>query len=472
MIPIVIEYLRNNPATKHIEAYEYLLVDEFQDLNKSEQEFIRLIRGNSNLVIVGDDDQSIYGFKFAHPQGIQEIDDLYGKYDDVPFDVCRRCPTLVTKMASALISKNPNRTLGVLNHFETNPEGEVNIVQWDDSQSELVGLSNFVSEEIDKGVIQPKDVLILAPRRRIGYKLRDLLLSENLPVKSYFRESVIASSKVQRAFSLMNFLAKPSDKISLRFLIGYNSPDFRKNQYVRLKDIAIEKSLSIKEALDAILRGDIHETNLKSIVATYRIILNDLPNLKKSILEDPENGFSNFFVKNDEDDFYEIDQIYRNVINEIGFEVLEDSEKFQEWFAEVMGSILVTIALPDSPENIDHIRIMSLHSSKGLSAKLVILTSMIDPLIPFLPKTENKNLIDLAIQEARRLFYVAVTRCKSSDDYDGRLIISSFLSIPGIEALRMGVSANPKGNLRTRATRYVSDFGQISPQPIRGKNLE
>ena len=475
VIPIVIEYLRNNPATKHIEAYEYILVDEFQDLNKSEQEFIRLIRGNSNLVIVGDDDQSIYGFKFAHPQGIQEIDVLYGEYDDVPFDVCRRCPTLVTKMASALISKNPNRTLGVLNHFETNPEGEVNIVQWDDSQSELIGLSDFVSAEIGKGVIQPKDVLILAPRRRIGYKLRDLLLSKDLPVKSYFRESVIASPKVQRAFSLMNFLANPSDKISLRFLIGYNSADFRKNQYSKLKDIAIEKGLSIKETLDAILRGDIPETNLKSIIATYRIVLNDLPNLKKSILEDPENGFSNFFVKNDqdEDDFYEIDQIYRNVINEIGFEVLEeDSDKFQEWFAEVMDSILVTIALPDSPDNIDHIRIMSLHSSKGLSAKLVILTSMIDPLIPFLPKTEDKNIIDLAIQEARRLFYVAITRCKSSDDYDGRLIISSFLSIPGIEALRMGVSANPKGNLRTRTTRYVSDFGQISPQPIRGKDLE
>jgi len=78
IIPIAINYLRNNPAVKHTNEYDYILVDEFQDLNKSEQEFIKYIRGNANLVIVGDDDQSIYSFKFAHPQGIQEIDQLFG----------------------------------------------------------------------------------------------------------------------------------------------------------------------------------------------------------------------------------------------------------------------------------------------------------------------------------------------------------------------------------------------------------
>jgi DNA helicase II / ATP-dependent DNA helicase PcrA len=474
VIPIVIDYLRNNPATEHIEEYDYILVDEFQDLNKSEQEFIRLIRGKSNLVIVGDDDQSIYGFKFAHPQGIQEIENLFGKYDDVPFDVCRRCPTLVTRMASELISKNPNRTLGVLNHFEANPEGQVDIVQWNDYASELVGLAQFVSNEINKGIIQPQDVLILTPRRRIGYRLRDLILGQNLPVKSYFRESVIEKLPVQRSFSLMNFLANPDDKISLRYLLGYNSTSYRKNQYTKLKTLANDKNLTIKETLDSILKGELPETNLKSIIATYRNVLNDLPNLKKTILEDPVNGFSNFFIKTDqdEDDFYELDQVYRNVIEELGVEKLEDTDKFIEWFSEVMNSILSTIALPDSPEDIDHIRIMSLHSSKGLSAKLVILSAMIDPLIPFLPRTIDPSKMELTIQEARRLFYVAVTRCKSSDDYSGRLVISSFLSIPGLEALRMGVSANPNGNLRTSTTRFVSDFGQISPNPIRGNDLE
>lgn len=474
VIPIVVEYLRNNPAVDYRNEYEYILVDEFQDLNKSEQEFIRLIRGDANLVIVGDDDQSIYGFKFAHPQGIQEIDALFGSFADVPFDVCRRCPTLVTQMASNLISNNPNRTLGDLNAFVDNPEGIVNIVQWIDYDAEINGLSQFIAQELKKGIIKPSDILILSPRRKIGYRLRDLLLTAGIPVKSYFRESVIKKAHVQRSFSLMNFLAHPEDKISLRFLLGFNSADYRKNQYSRLSQVAIERNLALKETLDAILRSEIPETNLSSIVATYRSIVADIPNLKNAIIDDPENGFQNFFMTNpeQEDDFYELDQLYRKVIAEIGTESIEEDENnFDSWFKEVMQSMLETIALPDTPENIDHVRIMSLHSSKGLSAKLVILTSMIDQLIPFLPNTIEAGMRDTVIQEARRLFYVAITRCKSSNEYDGRLVISSFLSIPGVEALQMGVGANPRADLRTMSSRFITEFGAICPAPIRGAEL-
>ncbi len=474
VIPIVIDFLRNNPALPLIGEYEYILVDEFQDLNKSEQEFIRLIRGDSNIVIVGDDDQSIYGFKFAHPQGIQQIDVLFGEYDDVPFDVCRRCPTLVTKMASELISKNPNRTLGILNHFEENPEGQVDIVQWADYDAELNGIANFIASEIDKGDILPADVLILTPRRKIGYRLRDILTILGIPVKSYFRESVIDSKEVQRSFSLMNLLANPEDKISLRYLLGFKIGDFRKNQYKILKEKAIATNISIREVLDSVLRGDIPETNIRAITTSYRSILNDLPNLKESLLADPENGFRNYFITTPqlEDDFFELDQVYRNVVEEIGTDILEDPENFNDWFKDVMKSILETIALPDSPENIDHARIMSLHSSKGLSAKLVVLTSMIDTLIPFIPRDIPAEDRERVIQEARRLFYVAITRCKASDNYSGRLVISSFLSISGTEALQMGMSANPRGTLRTRTTRFVTDFGNISPAPKRGGQLE
>ena len=470
VIPIVIDYLRNNPATEHIEKYDYILVDEFQDLNKSEQEFIRLIRGQSNLVIVGDDDQSIYGFKFAHPQGIQEINTLFGEYNDVPFDVCRRCPTLVTKMASKLISKNPNRTLGDLNHFEKNPEGEVNIVQWPDFDSEIAGLSNFVVKELEKGIIKPQDILILTPRREIGYLLKKRISNKNIPVESYFRESIIKKPNVQRAFSLMNFIANPEDKISLRFLLGFESTDYRKNQYATIKNIASEKKQSIQKVLDLILNGRIPKTHLKTIIATYRKILKDVCNLRKMILKDPENALARFFVQSDDDkqDFYELDQVYRSVIKEIGTEQLENIENFQQWFKKVMDLLLTTIVSPITPKDIDHIRIMSLHSSKGLSAKFVILTSMIDTLIPFLPDTDDRE-IQLATQEARRLFYVAITRCKASKSFDGRLVISSFLSIPRIEAAKMGIKAETK---RTRTTRFVSDFGTVSSRPIKGTDLK
>ena len=114
VIPIALRYLQDNPASPEIGKYEVILVDEYQDLNRAEQEFIKLLTGDKSIVIVGDDDQSIYSFKNAHPDGIREIHDLYGECDDILFSEVRRCPKIITRLASTLISKNSNRTLGEL----------------------------------------------------------------------------------------------------------------------------------------------------------------------------------------------------------------------------------------------------------------------------------------------------------------------------------------------------------------------
>ncbi|MCT0212744.1 MULTISPECIES: UvrD-helicase domain-containing protein [unclassified Synechococcus] len=153
VIPLALRYLRNNPASPEIGKYQAILVDEYQDLNKSEQEFIRLFRGGSDIVIVGDDDQSIYSFKFAHPEGIRSIDVTFGDFTDVTFDTIRRCPKKVTEMASALISKNPNRSLGSLQAYAQNQDGIVQIVQWGDDRKEIDGLAEIIQREIASGLL-------------------------------------------------------------------------------------------------------------------------------------------------------------------------------------------------------------------------------------------------------------------------------------------------------------------------------
>lgn len=474
VIPVAIDFLRNNPASQEIGKYQAILVDEYQDLNRSEQEFIRLIRGDSDIVIVGDDDQSIYGFKFAHPQGIQEIDKLHGEFDDVQFNECRRCPKQVTLMASSLISKNTNRTLGDLKPHEKNHDGIVEIVQWDSYDEEIEGISQIIITEIAKGLIQPEDVLVLAPRRRIGYKLRDNLISAGLPVKSYFRESAISKDQVKQAYSLLNLLANPDDAISLRFLIGYGSSDFRKTQYSKLNELSKKNNLTIVETLNKILKGKLEDKGVKTIVEEYRKVLALLIEIKRAIIENPEEAFQNIFIKTDDDEieFYELNQLYRKAIEEIGIDQIEaDQEDFESWYKQIFNSLQESIALPDSPEDIDHIRIMSLHSSKGLSAKFVILCSMIDHLMPYLPSDLTKEETIHHIQEQRRLFYVAITRCKASNEYPGRLIISSFMSIFGLDAVRMGIQTNPKERLAVSSTRYLKDFGRTSPTPILGSRL-
>jgi DNA helicase-2/ATP-dependent DNA helicase PcrA len=476
VIPVAIDYLRNNPASPEIGKYKAILVDEYQDLNKSEQEFIKLIRGSAEIVIVGDDDQSIYGFKFAHPEGIREIDKLHGDFENIEFSECRRCPKKVTQMASALISKNKNRTLGDLIPHHNNNDGIVQIIQWNTNEDEITGLTNIIELEVKNGAIQPSDILILAPRRRIGYRLRDSLLAKGLPVKSHFRESAISKDTVKRAYSILNFLSNPDDSIALRYLIGCGSNDFRKSQCDKLNAIAAEKKLSLHDTLIEVLKGTIFETGIKSIVSDFRIVQHEMALLKKEILSKPEEALQNVFIKNDEDEieFYELNELYKKSVTEVGTERLADPNEFDNWFRDVFKNIQEEIALPEVLEEIDHIRIMSLHASKGLSAKFVILCSMIDHLIPYMPDVSTEEEITHAIEEQRRLLYVAITRCKSSDAYPGRLIVSSFTSIFGLEAVKMGIQIPPskiRSYIRVMSTRFLKDFGSTIPISILGNTL-
>jgi superfamily I DNA/RNA helicase len=73
IIPYAYRYLRDNPAAPEREMFDYILVDEYQDLNKAEQAVIDLLTGAGHVCIVGDDDQSLYSFKHAHPAGIREF---------------------------------------------------------------------------------------------------------------------------------------------------------------------------------------------------------------------------------------------------------------------------------------------------------------------------------------------------------------------------------------------------------------
>src|SRR5439155_26252261 len=99
LVPIALSYLRHNPQSSELIAYDHVLVDEYQDLNRAEQGLIDLLGEHGSLAVVGDDDQSIYSFKSAHPEGIRTFDTTHPGTVDVKLELCRRCPTGVVELA-------------------------------------------------------------------------------------------------------------------------------------------------------------------------------------------------------------------------------------------------------------------------------------------------------------------------------------------------------------------------------------
>jgi DNA helicase-2/ATP-dependent DNA helicase PcrA len=139
VVPLTLAYLRQNPNAPERHGFSHVLVDEYQDLNKAEQVLIDLLSENADLAIIGDDDQSIYAFKHANPEGIREFAQSHPGTADVRFTECRRCPHSVVTLAQTLIQRNPGRIRGLLTARAENPQGDVYNVQWRSIDEEALG---------------------------------------------------------------------------------------------------------------------------------------------------------------------------------------------------------------------------------------------------------------------------------------------------------------------------------------------
>ncbi|MDI6817041.1 MAG: ATP-dependent helicase [Actinomycetota bacterium] len=151
LVPEALRYLRNNPECKALSQYRYVVVDEYQDLNNAEQTLIDLISASADLIIVGDENQSIYGFRFAHPEGIIEFSNQHPDTHDINLIECRRCPQMVVDLANSLILQNhPPGIAPIITAKDDNPAGDIAIVQWASLEQEAQGIADYVNYLIPK----------------------------------------------------------------------------------------------------------------------------------------------------------------------------------------------------------------------------------------------------------------------------------------------------------------------------------
>jgi len=208
LVPEALRFLRNNPASSARTAFDHVIVDEYQDLNKAEQKLIDLLVGDGATAIVGDVDQSIYRFRHANPEGIEEFQQQHPGTHDETLDQCHRCPTRVVAIADHLIRHNHPATLVPrLQPKPGNSQGNVHIVQWTSIDEEAQGLAGFVRTLVADRGYAPGEILILTPRRLLGYGIRDRLDDVDIPVHSFYHEEALEGEAAQRAFALLSLLA-------------------------------------------------------------------------------------------------------------------------------------------------------------------------------------------------------------------------------------------------------------------------
>lgn len=445
LIALVVGYLRDNPVNEVCSKYSHVIVDEYQDLNKADQTFLELLSVNSSMLIVGDDDQSIYSFRNANPEGIRGwYDQQQDPKEDIQLTECRRCDGKILTLANALISNNSGRIRAdLIPMFGRENSGEINIVQWNTRNNETQGLANGIKKLIEHNKIpEGESIMVLVPRKEFGIKLKEELsnigITDSCLKISPDWESKILGEKI----CLVQLYEDREDLVALRYWLGLNNQNWHREKYRLLYDYCIQNSVSPISVLE-------------NSELCQKLRINVL-----------HNRYNELIPKLDELDGMTIDEILNqlfplsNETETLGKVIRDIKENSEEDFS--FKKAIIEAILTQTEESSDaKVQIMTFHGAKGLTSHTVVISGLINGILPTVPNPSTSEMMRL--EEERRLFFVALTRAKK------KLIISSFrkATLNENRNLRLGLSGNFH-YLNTQSSVFISELGPSKPSVING----
>ncbi len=461
VVPEILKYMRTNPASPYRGSFAHVLVDEYQDLNRAEQDLLDFVAERAKYSVIGDDDQSIYSFKHAHPEGIIGFPDRYTGTHNEQMNECRRCPVKVVHMANSLIQHNTVRSPRLLVPRDGNPEGEIYMVQWLGMADEARGVAKFIAKKIENGEVEAGEVLVLAPRRHFGYMIRDELKARKVPAHSFFTEEIFdgdvtkkGECKAAEAYSALCLLANPDDIPALRVWLGLGAADLRRPAWEALRAHCEAGTDTPRQALDKVEAGNlklaVHGTSQSKLVERYKELKTRLEAVRA--LTGPDL-FNALFP--DGDDAFE------------SLRSLAATMKAEWDCKKVFDAVSTFISQPEMPTHTDYVRVMSLHKSKGLTADFVVVTGCVESALPKIDPDTPINDQGRVLEEQRRLMYVAITRTRKI------LMLSSVLTVP--KALAFSMNMDPTNihgpDVNTQTSRFLAELGPHAPAAVLGHTV-
>ena len=433
------EFMSAEPDTSWRSKYKAVLVDEYQDLNKLDQEIVDLLcEGSDNVCsVVGDLDQSIYSFRCAHPEGLLE----YGQRSRVEtrtMQVSRRCPKRHLSAAQNHIYKNTKKANEYPTPLETAIDGEISVRRWADRATEVEGVVAFVQYCIAQG-IPPGEILVMAPSRVVGKEMRKALVDVGIEAKSYFAEEQLEEIEAQKAFTLLTLLANKEDKISLRCWLGGWTSGYRRGNYKVLRDYCESHNIAPWTVLEQVVDGTLILSGINHLIEPFKELCDLLKNLEGCT---GQELLDKVFPPTAE---------WAEDIRTLTDEFIETSTPPKKLYDHLADSI----TQPILPTEVQYVRVMSLHKAKGLTVRASVITGCVEGLVPR-PYDPVKSFLTEPdhLEEQRRLLYVAMTR---STEF---LLICSPVLVDLEFASKYQLPGRHQGNIfRTNASSFLSGVG-------------
>ncbi|BCP54409.1 DNA helicase [Kaistia sp. 32K] len=391
------------------QRFHYMLVDEYQDTNVAQYLWLRLLaQGRKNICCVGDDDQSIYGWRGAEVDNILRFEKDFPGAVVIKLERNYRSTSHILGAASHLITHNEGRLGKTLFTDATDPDAaRVRVASAWDSEEE----ARAVGEEIES-------------LQRQGHKLNDMaiLVRASFQMRSFEERFVTIGlnyrviggprfyerQEIRDALAYLRVVAQPADDLAFERIVNVPKRGIGETTVRLLHDHARARNIPILQATDELIqteeiKSSKTRTALRDLLASFALWRSKLDQMKHGELAEmilEESGYTEMWQQDRSADAPGRLENLKELIRSM--EEFESLAGFLEHIALVMDT--------DRAENQDAVSIMTLHSAKGLEFETVFLPGWEEGLFPHQRSLDESGRAGL--EEERRLAYVGITRAK------------------------------------------------------------
>ena len=386
--------------------YQYIVVDEYQDTNNIQYEIINLIAEKyRNICVVGDEDQSIYAFRGANIENILNFEKDYPDAYTIKLERNYRSTKRILDTANELIRNNKSSKGKKL--WTDGSEGEkIKIFNAKTPYDE----AEFIVKEIkakSKSGVDYKDMTILYRTNAQSRVLEEKLLEGNVPYKIYGGMQFFQRKEIKDILAYLNLLNNRNDNHNFYRIINVPKRSIGEKTLEKIAEIANERNIPMLDALQFVdetnIRGAVKNT-LKDFYNMIQGIYLSLDELSvKEVFDEviTKTKYFDSIEDNKEDRIKNIEELLNSIIE------LEKRNPHIS-LADYLDMVSLTASTDEMEENENFVKLMTIHSSKGLEFDYVFIAGMEDGLFPSCSFESSEE----DIEEERRLCYVAVTRAK------------------------------------------------------------
>ena len=392
------------------DKFDYVLVDEYQDTNIAQYQFVRLMAGGKrNLCVVGDDDQSIYGWRGADIRNILEFEKDFPDCKVIKLEQNYRSTANILDAANQVIAHNAGRKEKAL-WTQCDPGDKVGLYHAMDERDEAAFAALMSKKLINQGM-RPGEIAVLYRTNAQSRVLEEAFVRAGVPNRIYGGQRFYDRKEVKDLIAYMRALVNPDDDVSVRRIINEPKRGIGDSTVEALALYAGENELSLMAAaLDSEgaglssraqrLVGGFADLMVELTEAMYSM---DITEFVSALIE--RTGY----VKALEESKTEENQTRIENIRELEGAVSEFAKLNPEG---TLTDFLENVALITDVDNLNEtsgaVTLMTLHSAKGLEFDAVFLVGMEEGVFPL-----SRALFDeTALEEERRLAYVGITRAK------------------------------------------------------------